>query len=70
MDINISETERNALDLEKMAGENREDVLHRLIAPLVDRGARMQFSLFVTNYKNASLEKQLEVLTILETIVF
>jgi predicted CopG family antitoxin len=68
--IELTDDEVLALDTEKQPNESYEDVIHRLVGPLVARGVSIKFNQLMTRFKNVPLAKQAKILDVLDKMTF
>jgi hypothetical protein len=68
--IELTDDEVLALDTEKQPNESYEDVIHRLVGPLVARGVSIKFNQLMARFKNVPLAKQAKILDVLDKMTF
>lgn len=70
LSVNLTNNEVEALESEKSSGESIEDVIHRLVTPLVGRVTQGKFNDLLVRFKAASPDKQSQVIAVLEKFNF
>lgn len=72
MDITITLTidEAAALQSEQQPGEQFQDVIKRLIGPLVARNVSNKFKTLLARFDSVPVDKQAQVIAILENLKF
>lgn len=68
--LDLTDAEVDALNTEKVSGESVEQVVRRLIVPLVARSTKARFSNLLIRFQAATPERQAQVVSVLEKLNF
>lgn len=68
--LDLTDVEVEGLSSEKSGAESLEQVIRRLITPLVARSTKARFGALFTKFQAASPDKQAQVIAVLEKLTF